>query len=145
MALTFNDIEYYFEAYMPFLIAAPEDRVSALFAEEGTFQRKAERFQRVLNAIAKERLTLAPKIREIHNLIEQAKGLADKRNQYVHGLVISDIGATGLHLRTRGKEVQVNVSEVNFLTGSVEILCKEIGDQCAELSLGLADIRNEKK
>jgi hypothetical protein len=112
-----------------------------LFAEEGTFDRKAERFTRILQAIETERPTLAASINEVLELIKQARGLGKKRNRYVHALVINDFQTNTIQLRSRREGFQCDESEIIFLVQSAEKLAFDTANACAGLSVWLDDLR----
>ena len=106
LTLAFNGIEYWLESYMPYLVGVPELSVGYLMLEEGTFGRKADRFRSIIQAMGKDRPVCSNRVQALEKLLAEAKDLAQKRNEYVHALVVQDFKTKEVKLRIKGTTVQ---------------------------------------
>ena len=144
LALQFNEIEYVFEVYLTYLLQTPEWEIAELLIEEGTFSRKAERFVRVLKAIAKRRPETDAWIATALPLAAKAKKLAEKRNRYVHALVVDDIQTKETKLRMRGREVICDEAEITDIVRQVQKLVDDMHAAFGDLIAVVGEIREAK-
>ena len=91
---------------MPYLVGVPELSVGYLMLEEGTFGRKADRFRSIIQAMGKDRPVCSNRVQALEKLLAEAKDLAQKRNEYVHALVVQDFKTKEVKLRIKGTTVQ---------------------------------------
>lgn len=145
LALAFNEIEHYFGVYMGHLLGTPERGVAELFAEEGAFARKAERFKRVLKVIRAERPAAAVWIEGVEKLIDQAKAIAEERNGYVHALVVEDFERNETQLEVRGKRIVCDEDEIVDLAMQAAELVKEMHVQFGDLLVLVGEMREWKE
>jgi len=144
LALSFNEIEYAFEVYIAYLLGAPNWGISVLLAEEGMFRQKAERFDKILDAISKESDILFAQITPIRQWVKRAKQLAEHRNQYVHALAVHDFGTNVTRLRMRGTEREFDEAEINNLAAEAAVLVGQLHTHCGDLLVMIEDVRGAK-
>jgi hypothetical protein len=134
LALTFNTIEFVIETYTTHFLGTPEWSVALLLTgEQRLFRRKAERFQSILKAICEERSVLHLQIESVQKLIEQAKTLADKRKEYVHGILCQDLKTKQPRLRIKGVEMVCWPRPVDMLTLEAIALADQLQKEIGEL------------
>jgi len=143
LALAFNEIEWAFEMYMAHLIGAPEWSASLLFAGEGMFRHKAERFDRLLKALAEGRPVLQAQIAPIRQWVKRAKELADRRNEYVHALVVDDFETNTTLLRIKGIDTVCNEDEINCLAAEAAVLVNQMHTDCGDLLVTVEEARSQ--
>jgi hypothetical protein len=144
LTLGFNEIEYAFEMYIAHLLGAPEWGVSVLLAGEGTFRHKAERFDHILHVIADERPAFHAQIEPIRQWVKRAKQLAEKRNEYVHALVVHDFQTNETRLRIKGTDTICNEAEINFLAVEMAVLVDQMHTHCGDLLVLVGEARESK-
>lgn len=145
MALAFNDLEDVLETYLVALLWTHELGVSWLLAEEGSFYQKTERVKRILREISVERQGLDARIQTIIRLLGQARGLAQRRNDYVHAMVVRDIQTKDIRLRMRGGTFTAcDEKEINDLTEQLKALWNELMEAYVELMTVLCELRESK-
>jgi hypothetical protein len=131
-ALAFNEIEYYLEAYIAAFLRTPEWAVASVVAEEGTFSAKLRRFTRALSAIDEQHPALKNATEAAAKFAKEAGKLAEKRNEYIHALVIKDLGPKQQsNLRVRRTIKPFNDAEVAALTAQAQELADKLNDASA--------------
>lgn len=141
LALSFNEIEYCFEAYTAHLLATPEWAVSVLLAEEGMFRQKAERFKKILKAVRAARPAFDAHIESVLTLVKRAEDLAKSRNEYVHALVVHDYSTNETKLRIRETETVLDEKKVNDLACLAEVLVNKFHTECGDLLVLVGEAR----
>jgi len=141
LTLAFNDIEYMIEVYLAHMLGTPEWSVSVLIAEEEQFSKKAERFKRVLRKIQEERPQIETRVTSVLGLIAKAKEVAEKRNDYVHALVVHDFATNQTKLRIRREEIICDERGIIDLAMQASALAQQINTECGELHEALESAR----
>lgn len=146
MALSFNDLEFSLEVYIAHLLKTPEWSVAIMLSEEGMFRHKAERFKKILRAISRDRPAIQPQIEPVIDVLKKANKLADKRNGYVHAMVVQNFETKEVRLRTRRPAVEMvcNEEEINKLTEEAVALGFELHDKCGELFMPIWEMRESE-
>ena len=101
-ALAFNEIEFLLEVYIEQFLGTPEWAVASVLAKEGGFSNKLHRFKKVLSAIAAKHPALKVDTDIVSAITNEAQQVADKRNQYVHALVVEDLRTKQANLLIKG-------------------------------------------
>ncbi len=146
LVLAFNSVEAVIDEYLPYVIGAPEWRVAEFFAgrDEG-FTRKAGRLATVVKLIADHFAPLGYVTNAIANLPEDAKTLANSRNQYVHALVVFDFRTNETKIRKRiGKvdhEEVPNAADLIALATQAHDLAMRLDNELGNLLGNLVDLR----
>jgi hypothetical protein len=130
--------------YIAHLLGTPEWSVSVLLAEEGSFHHKAKRFDRILQALDDEHPGFHAEIEPIRRWVKMANELADKRNAYVHALVVHDFSTNETRLRIRGADTVCNEAEINFLAAEVALLVDQLHTHCGDLLVLIGEARESK-
>ena len=142
LTLSFNHLESAFELYTIHVLGVQEWNVGVVIAEEGMFRQKAERFKKVLTTIAKARPILAPQVQSIVILISKAKQLAEKRNMYVHSIVLHDMVTKQPKLRRGDHYVDCDLETIDRLAGNADVLSAQVHLQCNFLLAALEEARS---
>lgn len=140
-ALAFNEIEYFLEAYMALFLGTPESGIAAVFAEQGMFWNKVDRFRKVLSAIVEEYPTLARLADAVDKLAKEALNVAKKRNEYMHALAVDDPRTKQAGLRIKRTYAAFNETEVVILIARTEALADELNFASASVLVKLDEQR----
>lgn len=144
LALAFNEIEYAFEVFTMHYLSAAEWDVSEILAHEGMFRQKARRFSAILKVMAKRYSTCEPLMQEIQKWIKRAEKLAEKRNQYIHALMVPDFRTNTIRLRIGGNDVPCDEAAIFNLALESSTLANRIMTDCSELLVMINEIRGLK-
>lgn len=140
-ALAFNEIEYFLEAYVEQFLGTPDWAVASALAEEGVFSNKLRRFRKVLSAIAKGHPALKSATEAADKLAKEAEKLAEKRNDYIHALVVEDFRTKQTSLRLKGTVTPFNGAEVAGLTAQAQGLAEKLNEASANVLFMLDEQR----
>ena len=141
ITLAFNHIESVIQGYTAILLTPEELSIGWAVAEDGTFQNKASRLKRILDAICREYPTLEAFAAPILAKLIEAKKLAETRNGYVHALIDHDFGKNETWLRVRNKRVACDEKAMFLLSGQMSTLVWQLGNDVDKLFVQLQRAR----
>jgi hypothetical protein len=140
LTLAFNHIESAFETCAMVLLSPNEFAIGRAVVKEGTFQNKANRLRRILDALCTEDNPVRIFADPICEIIDKAKKLADERNGYVHALIDHDFRENKTWLRVRGRRVACDESAMLDLAHQMGALVSRLDDEFDDLIVELQKV-----
>lgn len=102
---TFNQFEAAMETYAPLLGGTPATGIML-------FGARLEWFEKILRAVGDDPDVVSCQVGLVRKLLDNAKRLSKKRNEYVHALVLHDFATNETRLRIKGAETVCDEAEV---------------------------------
>ena len=145
LALAFNEVEYAIDSWCALFVSAPERTVSrALCHDKTSFDLKLQRFKRIMRAIVEERPALKSRIEAIDKVLTRAKQLSEKRNEYVHALVVTDFRTMETKIRVKETEIECDHRAIYQLAIETRVLATQLVAEFAEFVVTLEQARKSK-
>ena len=142
LTLGSNDIETMLDTYLPYILQNPEWSVCLLMADKGQrFGDKIERFIKVLKAILEERPIAGSQINSVIGLLEKAKHIAKKRNEFVHSVGYIDFRVNKRMIRNKQGTSPIDENEILHLAEEAGYIAAHLSQECENLRSLLVTLR----
>ena len=143
LALAFNGIEQMLDMYLPDMLGNPEVSLAFALAERATSTaRKIEFLRKVLQAILRDRPPVQPEISAVLALLERAKILSQRRNEYIHAFAFVDYEKRKRMLRTKNQLIECNEQEIMDLANEADDLRMYLSQSLHKLQVLLMKMRS---
>ena len=120
LTVAFSLVEHVIEVCFADIVGTSEFSVGIVIAEEDQFARKVERLKRILAAILVERKQVKRHVDRVVMLLDEAKKLAVHRNDFVHGVVVYDVGKDEPRIQSKKRRRPCDETEIRALTKQAE-------------------------
>jgi hypothetical protein len=142
LTIAFNEIEHLLDMYLPDILGNPEPSVAFLIAEaQSSVSRKIEFLKKLLEEISRDRPAAQSEITTVVGLLDKAKELSGRRNDYVHAFAFVDFKAKKRNLRTKKGVIECNANEILAVANEMDLFTVPLSQALHDLKTVLIKLR----